>query len=531
MHSVNVGIRSDDHLVVAQIVDTFLYIQSRLKKIEFLVFVDHLFCLAVSILRLTAQREHGLCLHIADLGYRTGCRITLGDKDRGLQFFLIIPFDIAQMHSAIEQFLVMQTDLFRLLPGFLGYAGHSLALTLVGLDLFQNHVGNREIAAKIIVKLFLYEIADEFRHRRPIRTHVPRSELRLGLRFKDRFLNLDRDRGHNTVAYIRILKARLVEIVLDRARHSLLKGCQVGSALRRVLTVDKRIVFLAILVGMRQSHFYILTFQMDNRIERFLCHIFAQKVEQSATRKEFLSVEYNCQSGVQERIVLQQRHYEFIIVVIPGEQRIVGRELDKCSVRLFRISHRRFLNDISTAILHALHLAIANRPDQEVVRQGIDSLDADTIQSHGFLERLAVVFTAGVHPRRGLDELAERYAATGVLDSHGCFRHIDTQRFAKPHHIFVNGIVEHLLQQHVYAVVGSRPIAKLTDIHTGAAADMLIPVKGNNIVFVIVGICVRHGLPHYVQFFYFAHTNFVLRLQIYKIFKAKSSPCAKSSPV
>ena len=68
VHAVDVGIGGDDHVVVAQAVEAVLDVERGLQKIELLVFVDNLACQAERVERLAAQREHGLGLHIADLG-------------------------------------------------------------------------------------------------------------------------------------------------------------------------------------------------------------------------------------------------------------------------------------------------------------------------------------------------------------------------------------------------------------------------------------------------------------------------------
>ena len=49
-----------------------------------------------------------------------------------------------------------------------------------------------------------------------------------------------------------------------------------GTALCGMLTIDKRVVFLTILIGVRKGHFDILTFQMDNRIEWVVGHAVLQ---------------------------------------------------------------------------------------------------------------------------------------------------------------------------------------------------------------------------------------------------------------
>ena len=42
VHAVDIGIGGHDHLIITQVVESILYVESRLKEIELLVLVDHL---------------------------------------------------------------------------------------------------------------------------------------------------------------------------------------------------------------------------------------------------------------------------------------------------------------------------------------------------------------------------------------------------------------------------------------------------------------------------------------------------------
>ena len=60
MHPVNIGIGSDNHFVVAQIVHAFFYIQSSLQQVKLLVLVHHFFCQPVGVERFPFQAKYGL---------------------------------------------------------------------------------------------------------------------------------------------------------------------------------------------------------------------------------------------------------------------------------------------------------------------------------------------------------------------------------------------------------------------------------------------------------------------------------------
>ena len=68
--------------------------------------------------------------------------------------------------------------------------------------------------------------------------------------------------------------------------------------------------------------------------------------------------------------------------------------------------------------LHAAHLAFAVRLYGEERRKGIDSLGTHTVQTHGFLEGLAVVFTAGIEDRDYLHQFAQRDTASVVAHTY-----------------------------------------------------------------------------------------------------------------
>lgn len=47
----------------------------------------------------------------------------------------------------------------------------------------------------------------------------------------------------------------------------LLESGKMGATLSGVLSVYERIIFLSILVGMRENHFNVVALQMDDRVE------------------------------------------------------------------------------------------------------------------------------------------------------------------------------------------------------------------------------------------------------------------------
>lgn len=74
------------------------------------------------------------------------------------------------------------------------------------------------------------------------------------------------DSGHDTRTNIRILEI-LIVIFLDDTTYRLLESGKVRTALGGMLAVHERIIFLSILVAMRDNHLYILPFQVDDRVK------------------------------------------------------------------------------------------------------------------------------------------------------------------------------------------------------------------------------------------------------------------------
>ena len=80
------------------------------------------------------------------------------------------------------------------------------------------------------------------------------------------------------------------------------------AALRGVLTIDKRIILLTVLVGMGDHALYHVTLQMYGFIQRVVGHILLHQVAQTVARTEFATVVNERQPGVKKRIVLHHHH-------------------------------------------------------------------------------------------------------------------------------------------------------------------------------------------------------------------------------
>ena len=163
-----------------------------------------------------------------------------------------------------------------------------------------------------------------------------------------------------------------------------------------------------------------------------------------------------------------------------------------CAVGLVGRQDFALFDQLAAAEPGRLAHAVAHRAYLELGREGVNGLDAHTVQSDRLFEGLAVVLAASVHLRGHVDKLTQRYTAAEVAHDHRVLVDVHDYLFSESHHVFVDSIVEHLLEQHIYAVVAAGAVAELADIHSRAPADVFFPVKRTYLVFSINSL--RAGL-------------------------------------
>jgi len=375
------------------------------------------------------------------------------------------------------------------------HARHRLAVALAVLDFFQYHLAHLLVAVQVVVELALDEVAHKLGHRGPVGTYVTRAQLHLGLRLEYRLLHAYGDGGDHTVADVAVLEVA-PEVLLERAAHRLLEGCQVCAPLGGMLTVDKRVVLLAILVGVSNRHLDVIALEMDYRIERVHGHVLLQQVYQTVPRHVAVTVEHDGQAGVEVGVILEHLFDELVAEGIVAENCRVGHKPHIRAVGLVTWLHRALLEQLAAAEPGTLALAVAHRTHLKLGAQRVHSLQAHTVQTDGFLESLAVKLAARVHLRHRVDQRAKRDTAAIVAHGGRGGVHIHDYLLAVAHHKLVYRVVEHLLDQHVYAVVRGRAVAQLAYVHAGAPADMLLRLQRADIVLGIVSRrCVHALLP------------------------------------
>ena len=215
MHAVDIGIGGNNHLVVAQVVDTVLDVEGGLQQAEFFV-LHHLGRLQPEgVERLSAQREHRLRLHISYLGDAAACREALGDENRAFLAAVVVFWSsrVVEVHTAVAQLAVVERHLLGPLTGLLGDAGNGFALTLAFLYFLEQHLGSIGILVQVVVELLLDEVVDKLVDGGAVFPHDAAAQLNLGLRLKDRFLYLDGNGGHDAVANVAILEVLAIELL------------------------------------------------------------------------------------------------------------------------------------------------------------------------------------------------------------------------------------------------------------------------------------------------------------------------------
>ena len=140
----------------------------------------------------------------------------------------------------------------------------------------------------------------------------------------------------------------------------------------------------------------------------------------------------------------------------------------------------RKLNNSCLSVAYGLHPKIG--------RKRVDGFGAHAVQADGFLEHLAVVFRTCIELRDGFLQLAQWDAASIVANADLLFglvhRHLNLLAEARSE--FVDGVVNHLFDKHIDAVILGSAVAELADVHTRAATDVLHVLKVDDAVVVIV---------------------------------------------
>ena len=81
VHTVDIGIGSNDYLVITESVEPVLDIQCSLEQVELFVFIHHLLRQTEAVEGFPTKGEHRLEVDVAAFGDATAGRVTLGDEE------------------------------------------------------------------------------------------------------------------------------------------------------------------------------------------------------------------------------------------------------------------------------------------------------------------------------------------------------------------------------------------------------------------------------------------------------------------
>ena len=442
MHSIDVGIGRYDYLIITQCVEPVFDVESGLKKVEFLVVIDHFFRQFEGVEWLSTQRKHRLSIDVAHLCDASAGRVALGDEDA--RFLLAVVFHVAVVDAAVAQFFIVQIGLFRPFTRLFRHTSQFLALAFALFHLGFDGFGHVAVDVQVVIDLLFDEIAYVFVDGLAVGCHLRRTEFDFRLTLEHRFLDVDGDGGHKTVANVAVFV--FPEKFLDGAGDVFLESRLMGAALNRVLTVDEGIIFLAVLVGVGQRNFDVLALQMDDGVERVVGHSVFQQVFQAVARQDSPTVVHNRQTRIQIGIVAQHRFDDVVVERVVFEKRVVGFEEDERAVFVLRRlggvarHNTSFEGD-------AAHLSVAIGTSLEARTQEVHRLDAHAVHSDRLLKRLRVVFSARVELADGLDEFSLRNTASVVAHRYAkVVVDVDFDAFSGVHPKFVNRVVDGLFQ-------------------------------------------------------------------------------------
>ena len=283
-----------------------------------------------------------------------------------------------------------------------------------------------------------------------------------------------------------------------------------------MLTIHEGIVFFAILIGMREGYFDVLSFQMHNVVKPFGSHVVLQQVLQAMTGKDFLTVINKGQPRIQVSIVTEQGFNKLILELIAHKERIVRLEEDGCS-GFFRGVFGHIAYQPTFLESRPTHLSVTETRHFETAAQGIHRLDTNPIQTDTLLERLGIVLTTGIQLTDRLNELALRNTPAIVADAHTKIVFDGHFNLLSGSHLeLVDAVVHHFLQEDVDTVIVLLSVTQPADVHTRTDTDVFHVVE---VTDVVVGIFYGgfyqfvvffHGIVSLLQIFFISPTTLML---------------------
>ena len=215
-----------------------------------------------------------------------------------------------------------------------------------------------------------------------------------------------------------------------------------------------------------------LVLVMNDVIELFFFHSVADEIFKAVFGIEALgSVEIKGEPAVEVGIHPETFFDEFGIDMILREDLRIGNKFDEGSVALGGVAFL-FLDEFSVFEFGAFEFAFAECGCDEAFGEGVDRLCADAVQTDGELEDIAVVFCARVDLGNAVHKFLQRNAASVVADFDVVVAQGDVDAASAAHDEFVDGVVDNLFDEDVYAVVFVCAVSEFSDIHSGPVTDV-----------------------------------------------------------
>jgi len=358
------------------------------------------------------------------------------------------------------------------------------------LHLGQHGLGHLGVPVQVIVEMLREKVAHEGADGLAPRFHVRGPQFRFRLGFEYGFDDAHADGRHDPLSHVRSLEISL-RVIPDHLDDRFPERTQMGSPLRGVLPVDEAVVVFSVLFAMGEGDLDVVTDEMHDGIHRLLGQVLLQEITQPVLGANLLAVEGERQPLVQVGVISQHSLHDLRVIGILPEK--VGiRLIAQLGPRRLATRLRRFhlLDDHASHIVHRPGFAVPVGLYVKSGRERIDRFDADPVQADRLLERLGIVLRARVDLGGAFHQLAEGNPPAVVPHPDGRSAQLHLDRPAVPHDVFVDRVVDHLLEQHVDPIVRRTAVSQLADIHPRSQPDVLPPVQRSNVFF---GVVDRHN--------------------------------------
>src|SRR5690606_2004621 len=130
------------------------------------------------------------------------------------------------------------------------------------------------------------------------------------------------------------------------------------------------------------------------------------------------------------------------------------------------LENSRFLLTVSDGIYH------------ELLGERIDRFGTYPVEADGFFKRFGIVFSTRVDSGYAIHHLPQSDTPSIIPDLHAALLgYMDFDFLPVPHHVFIDRVVQDLLDQDIDPVVGRTPVAEFSDVHPGAESNVFFPVE------------------------------------------------------